>query len=95
MSDYEDESVEWQEVKELIPHENYIGHEADIGLIKLEKEIVFNGNVQPVNLPTNDNINGNFTAVLIGWGAISVSEILHLLSIVDEMKRLFRCLSKR
>lgn len=73
---WNDTSIGWSEVEELIPHENYFNFEDDIGLIKLKNEIVFNKNVQPVKLPTSDNIDSKFTAVAIGWGILRVSRVL-------------------
>lgn len=73
---WNDTRVEWQEVEQLIPHEEYglnDDYTHDIGLIKLKKEIKFNEKVQPVNLPTSDNIERKFTAVLTGWGRIQVT----------------------
>lgn len=75
-----DVTVEWQEVEELIPHENYKGlediYEYDIALIKVKSEIVYNKKVQPVDLPSSDNIDGNITAIVTGWGNLAVSKIL-------------------
>lgn len=45
----------------------------DIGLIKLDKNIIFGDKVKPIQLP-NENFNKiDYPAVLSGWGTTSVS----------------------
>lgn len=76
---WNDPSVEWQDVDELIQHEKYglpPDRKYDIGLIKLKKDIVYNDKVQPINLPIRDNIDSQFTVVFTGWRENHVSRKL-------------------
>ncbi|KAK0174553.1 hypothetical protein PV327_010313 [Microctonus hyperodae] len=58
----------------IIGHEDYdsrlIRH--DIGLIRVDKDIVFSDSVQPINLPTQGDFHkSDYYAVLSGWGTTS------------------------
>lgn len=66
----------------VIGHEDYnsrlIRH--DIGLIRVDKDIVFSDSVQPINLPTQSNLHeSNYYAVLSGWGTTSVRIYLFII----------------
>lgn len=51
----------------------------DIGLIKLDKDIVFGNKVKPIALASQNNIEKfNYPATLSGWGTTSVSKIGYL-----------------
>lgn len=45
----------------------------DIGLIKVDKDIVFGDKVKPVALPSENFSKIDYPAVLSGWGTTSVS----------------------
>lgn len=45
----------------------------DIGLIKLDKNIVFGKKVKPIQLPNENFSKIDYPAVLSGWGTTSVS----------------------
>lgn len=95
---WNDTNVEWHEVEELIPHKKFVGAAHidlpyDIGLIRLKKKILYNKNVQPVNLPTSDNVEDEFAAVAIGWGKLSVSKIFPRL-LYHFNNYLFHCMNQ-
>ncbi|XP_014235576.1 chymotrypsin-2-like [Trichogramma pretiosum] len=56
-----------------IPHELYnsLLIRNDIGLLKLERDIEFGPDVQPVKLPTQDFDKADYPAILSGWGTTS------------------------
>lgn len=45
----------------------------DIGLIKLDKDIIFGDYVKSIALPTGNFNKSNYLATLSGWGTTSVS----------------------
>lgn len=45
----------------------------DIGLIQVDKDIVFGDNVQQIALPSHNFDKSNYSATLSGWGSTSVS----------------------
>lgn len=45
----------------------------DIGLIKLDKDIVFGDKVKPIPLPTKNFDKFNYPATLSGWGTTNVN----------------------
>lgn len=45
----------------------------DIGLIKLDKNIVFGEKVKPIQLPNENFSKIDYPAVLSGWGTTNVS----------------------
>ena len=55
-------------------HEDYdtFEHENDIGLLKVRSDIIFNDDVQPINLASSDFYGDGHTATLTGWGRTSV-----------------------
>lgn len=81
---WNDSNVEWQEVEQLIIHENYTySKNYDIGLIKLKNDIVYNEKIQPVELPTSDTVNENSTTVATGWGKLNVRKNYYALHYTD------------
>ncbi|XP_046427890.1 chymotrypsin-2-like [Neodiprion fabricii] len=76
----------------LICHPSYsqILIRNDIGLIEVEKPILFTDKVQPVALPIEDSDKPDQTAVLSGWGTTSYpgktpNELQHItLSVIDQ-----------
>ncbi|GFU43657.1 transmembrane protease serine 2 [Nephila pilipes] len=54
---------------EIIAHDQYgSGTEYDIALMKLDKPVSMNDNIQTVCLPTKDSLYEDMTAQVIGWG---------------------------
>ncbi|XP_033229691.1 chymotrypsin-1-like [Belonocnema kinseyi] len=55
-------------------HEDYdtFEHENDIGLLKVRSDIIFNDDVQPINVASSDSYGEGHTATLTGWGRTSV-----------------------
>jgi len=45
----------------------------DIGLIKLDKDIVFGDKVKAIDLPTKNFDKSDYPAILSGWGTTGVS----------------------
>lgn len=45
----------------------------DIGLLRVDKDIVFSPKVQPINLTNYDISDAGASAVLSGWGSTRVS----------------------
>ncbi|XP_046745054.1 chymotrypsin-2-like [Diprion similis] len=78
--------------RRLVHHPSYneILIRDDIGLIEVEKPILFTDKVQPVALPTEDFDKPNQTAVLSGWGTTSYpgkasNELQYItLSVIDQ-----------
>ncbi|XP_048507783.1 chymotrypsin-2-like isoform X2 [Athalia rosae] len=76
----------------VIPHPDYSQFliRDDIGLIEVEKPIVYGDNVKPVVLPTEDFNKTDYPAVLSGWGTLSYpgktpNELQHItLSVIDQ-----------
>lgn len=65
---------EYASIKRLM-HPNYISAfiKNDIGLIQLDKDIVFGDKVKPIALPTQNFDKVDYPATLSGWGTTSVS----------------------
>lgn len=63
------------EADKLIPHRSYKNGDLnfDIGLIKLKENIVFGPKVKAIKLPTNNNFDSTYPAVVSGWGILNVS----------------------
>ena len=59
----------------LIAHKEYDPRHLtnDIGLIRVNADIVFKKKVQPIGLPKSDFTKDNYPAVLSGWGTTMVS----------------------
>ncbi|GFY41943.1 transmembrane protease serine 2 [Trichonephila inaurata madagascariensis] len=54
---------------EIIAHDKYgSGTEYDIALMKLDKPVTLNDDIQTVCLPTKDSLYEDMTAQVIGWG---------------------------
>jgi len=65
---------EYLSIKKWIhPHYNSILIRNDIGLIKLNKDIVFGDKVKPIALPTQNFDKSDYPATLAGWGTINVN----------------------
>ena len=64
---------EYSSIK-IWPHPHYVAAFIlnDIGLIKVDKDIVFGEKVQPIALPDEHFDKSNYTATLSGWGFTSV-----------------------
>lgn len=64
---------EYKSIK-IFPHAKYssllIRH--DIGLIQVEKDIVYNDNVGPIAVASEDFKKCDYPAVLSGWGKTEV-----------------------
>lgn len=60
------------------PHYSSALIKNDIGLIKLDKPIVFGDNVKPIALPTANFGKSNYPATLSGWGTTSVSIYIYM-----------------
>lgn len=45
----------------------------DIGLVQVDREIVWSDKVKPIPLPTEDFTKVDYPAVLAGWGSTQVS----------------------
>ncbi|KAG7202864.1 hypothetical protein KM043_010014 [Ampulex compressa] len=62
----------------------------DIGLIKLDKDIVFSDKVKPIDLPMEDFTKDDYPAMLSGWGTTSYpgntpNELHHIqLTVIDQ-----------
>ena len=58
----------------IIPHPKYSSMLIwnDIGLIQVDKDIVFNDKAKPVALPTEEFKKADYPAVLSGWGKTEV-----------------------
>ncbi|GAB6030891.1 hypothetical protein CHUAL_007723 [Chamberlinius hualienensis] len=66
-------------VTQLIAHKtfNVYSKKSDIGLMKLDKSIVYNDFVKPLCLPTDDLISNDFSgemAYAVGWGQVNQGE---------------------
>lgn len=61
--------------KRIISHPSYSSMliRNDVGLIYVDKDIVFGDKVQPVKLPTQDFNKTDYPATLSGWGTTSVN----------------------
>jgi len=61
------------------PHYNSILIRNDIGLIKLNKDIVFGEKVKPIVLPTENFDKSNYSATLAGWGTnnVNIKKLVH------------------
>lgn len=68
------DGAEYQSEK-IIGHPKYssVLIRNDIGLIKLDKDIVFGDKVKPIALPKENFSKIDYPAVLSGWGTTSVS----------------------
>lgn len=65
---------EYSSIKNVIhPFYNSLLIRNDIGLIKLNKDIVFGDKVKPIALPTQRFDKSDYPAMLSGWGTTSVS----------------------
>lgn len=78
INDLTDSNLTLHETEKLIANENYnpyrLAH--DVGLIKLKEKIIFNDKVQPIELPTSDNLDETFPAIASGWGRLAVRKTL-------------------
>lgn len=63
------------DAEKLIVNRNYNPFKLtdDIALVYVSKDIVFNELVQPVALPSNNNVKSGDLVVLTGWGRLYVS----------------------
>ncbi|KAH0954017.1 hypothetical protein HN011_007056 [Eciton burchellii] len=88
---------EYASIKKLVhPFYNSALIRNDIGLIKLDKDIVFGDKVKPIDLPTKNFDKSDYPATLSGWGAIGYpleetpNELQHIqLTVIDQKQ----CLS--
>jgi hypothetical protein len=48
----------------------------DVGLLRVDQDIVFNDFVQPMELPNEDFSKKNYPAILTGWGSTKVRATL-------------------
>lgn len=66
---------EYQSVK-IIPHAKYnaLLIRNDIGLIRVDKDIVYNDKVKPIALANENFKKCDYPAVLSGWGKIEVKQ---------------------
>lgn len=77
------------------PYYNAFFIRNDIGLIKLNKDIVFGDKVKPIDLPTKYFDKSNYPATLSGWGTTNYpgetpNELQHIqLTVIDQKQ----CLS--
>lgn len=76
ITDSKDPNLILHEAEKLIPHEKFTHDNFDyfynIGLIKLKEKIAFNAKVQPIKLPTSDNLEGGFPTVATGYGTVRI-----------------------
>lgn len=76
MADLEDQSLAVHAAEKIIVHEKFTSKKFkyfyNIALIRVKEKIVFNARVQPVVLPKSDNLEGGFSAVVTGWGAVRI-----------------------
>lgn len=74
INDRTSSNITWHQAEKLIVHELYTPTKLanDVGLVKLKEKIVFDPKVQPIRLPTSDNLEGTYPAVASGWGATTV-----------------------
>ncbi|XP_043508788.1 chymotrypsin-2-like [Frieseomelitta varia] len=78
--------------KQIISHPKYSSAliRNDIGLIKVDKDIVFGDKVKPVALPSENFSKIDYPAVLSGWGTTSYpgqtpNKLYHIqLSVIDQ-----------
>lgn len=64
------------QAEKLIYHDDYTTAtlKSDIGLVRVNKDIEFNDNVQPIKLPTKNTITDiNESVITSGWGRFEVS----------------------
>ncbi|XP_044251472.2 serine protease 7-like, partial [Drosophila takahashii] len=68
-------------VEEIRIHEGFRGmhgsREHDIGLIRLNQNVVYSDNIQPICLPSTDHFEGRYHGqpfIVAGWGRTSTSE---------------------
>ncbi|EFN68767.1 Chymotrypsin-1 [Camponotus floridanus] len=87
---------EYSSIKRLVhPYYNSAFIRNDIGLIKLDKDIVFGDKVKPIALPTQNFNKVDYPATLSGWGTTSYpgetpNELQHIkLTVIDQKQ----CLS--
>lgn len=65
---------EYSSIKRLVhPYYNSAFIRNDIGLIKLDRDIVFGDKVKPIALPTKRFNKSDYPATLSGWGTTNVS----------------------
>lgn len=77
---YLDREGTYYEVETLVVHPDfdYWSLQNDISLIKVAKDIVFNDNVQPINLPIDITVNPGDVAIATGWGDTKVGKKMFL-----------------
>lgn len=65
------------QVQTITPHENFnpLTHDNDIALIRVNGNIQFNQNVQPIAIASGD-VQVGTTIRLAGWSPLDVSELL-------------------
>lgn len=70
-----DKGGEQYQSKRILSHPQYSSLliRNDIGLIEVDKDIVFGDKVQAIQLPNGDFTKKDYPAVLSGWGTTSVS----------------------
>lgn len=78
-SNYLDHDGDFYNVSQIIPHETFSSllKTNDIGILKVDRPIVFNLKVQPINLPVDD-IGSGESLTLSGWGRLYVSNIFQI-----------------
>lgn len=65
---------EYSSIKKWVhPNYNSAFIKNDIGLIKVDKDIVFGDKVKPIALPTKKFDKSDYPATLSGWGTTSVN----------------------
>ncbi|XP_008212399.1 serine protease 120 isoform X2 [Nasonia vitripennis] len=91
-TNYLDKGGDKYQSKRIIAHPMYnsLMIRNDVGLIELDKDIVFGDKVQPVKLPESDFDKADYPAELSGWGTTSYpgsppNELQHItLNVIEQ-----------
>ncbi|XP_015602364.1 chymotrypsin-2 [Cephus cinctus] len=87
-----DEGGDSYQSKRIVSHPKYSAAliRNDVGLIEVDKDIIFGDKVAPVKLPTTDFSKSDYPAVLSGWGTTTYpgkppNELQHIkLTVIDQ-----------